>query len=203
MPPSRSELAAKHARLLELAAQGWTTQALARELHMDRRDVRRIRNEAGLPTNPVYENQPLTLEEKWRSLTRPVDGGHLDWVGERASRSGTPVLRYRETSYSPAAIAFRIRTGRDAQGRTFAECGHRQCIAPEHVDDLTTRLRDRDALRTILGKHPARPACVHGHDQDVEGRRTPDGRAYCQACNREKKLAQARRARVAQGSVQS
>jgi hypothetical protein len=190
MPPSKAELAAKHARLLELAAEGWTTRALALELHMDRRSVRQIRNDAGLPADPKPVRQPLTLEEKWAALTRKTRGGHRKWLGERAKRSGTPVMRYREQSYSPAAIAFRIRTGRDAVGQTFAECGYPHCVAPEHVDDTTTRFRNRDALRKVLGMPAAPERCVRRHDQAVEGRRGPDGVAYCEACKRERRFQQ-------------
>lgn len=187
MPPSKAELAAKHARLLELAAQGAATAVIARELHMDRRSVRSIRNAAELPADPKPEMQPLTLEQKWANLTRQVDGGHLEWLGERAKRSGTPVMRYREKPYSPAAIAFRIRTGRDAVGQTFAECGYRHCVAPEHVDDTLTRVRDRDSLRAVLGMAPPPKQCVHGHDQAKEGRRGPGGVAYCEACKRDQR----------------
>lgn len=195
MPPSKAELAAKHARLLKLAAQGWTTLAIARELHMDRRSVRQIRNDAGLPADPKPTQQPLTLEQKWASLTRKTRGGHRKWLGERAKRSGTPVMRYREQSYSPAAIAFRIRTGRDAEGQTFAECGYPHCVAPEHVDDTTTRFRDRDALRKVLGKPAAPERCVRLHDQAVEGRRGPDGVSYCEACKREQRFAHIKKPR--------
>lgn len=184
MPPSRAELAAKHARVVELAAAGVPTSTIATELHMDRRTVRALRNEAGHPATPRVA-QPLTLEEKWASLTREVGGGHLEWLGERAKRSGTPVMRYREEPYSPAAIAFRMRTGRDAVGQAFAECGYRHCVAPEHVDDTTTRIRDREALRRVVGMPAAPKVCRHGHDQAVDGRREADGTAYCQACKRE------------------
>ena len=190
MPPTRAELAAKHARLLELAATGCTTQEIARELHMDRRSVRQIRNDAGLPADLKPERQPLTLEQKWATFTRSVDGAHLEWTGSRVTNPArTPILRYRGRVYSAAGVAFKIRTGRDAVGQAFAECGQHQCVAPEHVDDTTTRVRDRDALRIVLGMPLAPAVCSHGHGQAVNGRREPDGTAYCAACKQEQRAA--------------
>lgn len=197
MPPSRAELAAKHARVAELAAQGTPTSTIANELHMDRRSVREIRNTAGHPAKPKPGVTTSTMEEKWTKLTNRVGGGHLEWLGERAKRSGTPVLRYREVSYSPAAIAFRMRTGREPEGQCFAECGFPHCVSPEHVDDTTTRVRDREALRRVIGMRPAPKVCRKGHDQKAEGRRLPDGRSYCLACQRECKRPLKQRTRTA------
>lgn len=186
MGVSRAESARKRARLLELAAAGTSTAAIVRELHMDVRDVRRIRNEAGHPA-PKWKPQPLTRDEKWRSLTCEVDGGHLDWLGERQTTSGTPVMRYKEESYTAAGIAFELRTGRKPIGQAFAECGFKHCVAPEHVDDTETRIRDRQALRIVLGMRPAKEKCRRGHDQALDGRRSPNGGAYCEGCRREQR----------------
>lgn len=184
MAVSRAETARKRAQLLDLAAAGTSTAQIARELHMDRRDVRRLRNEAGHPA-PEKIRQPLTLEEKWRANTRPVDGGHLEWLGECQRTSGTPVMRYRERCYTAAAIAFEIQHGRKPVGQAFAECGFKHCVAPEHVDDTETRVRDRQALRMVLGMRPAKEKCRRGHDQAAHGRRLPSGVAYCERCRRE------------------
>lgn len=187
MPPSRAELAEKHARVVELAAAGATTLSIATGLHMDRRSVRQIRNAAGYPANPKPGTTTRTVEQKWADLARLVDGGHLEWSGQIAKRSGTPIMMFREESYSPAALAFRHAHGRDPEGPVFAECGFPHCISPAHVDDTTTRMRDRDALRRVVGMPRPPKVCAHGHDQAIEGRRETDGRSYCEACKRERR----------------
>ena len=59
------------------------------------------------------ECQPLTLVQKWAQRTRALPGGHLVWTGERATGSRTPVLRYKERTFTAAAVAFRLGTGED------------------------------------------------------------------------------------------
>lgn len=169
--------------------EGKSTGAIARELRADRGRVRAIRAELGIPAY-VQIPQPLTLEQKWQANTRHVDGGHLEWTGERQSTSGTPVLRYWPKSYSPAAIAFRIKYGRDAQGYAYAECGVKHCVAPDHVEDEAGRARTREQLRYLTGGQERPERCVHGHDQAEHGRYEADGRAYCEACKRERKHAE-------------
>lgn len=164
-------------QITELIGQGRSTEAIARELGCDKGRVRGIRQDLGVP-NAV--RQLLTLEEKWRARTRLVDGGHLEWLGEHV---GTPVMRYREKSFTAAAIAFRIRHGRDPQGYAIADCGHQHCVAPDHVDDEPGRKRTREQLRYLSGGRARPMVCVNGHDQGVHGAFGTDGRrAYCKAC---------------------
>lgn len=165
-----------------------SSSAIARMLGVDRAAVRRIRSEAGIPYVPV--EQARTLEEKWASHTRPASDGHVEWTGERQSTSGTPVMRYKEANYSPAAVAFRIKHGRDAEGYAIADCGLKHCVAPDHVDDEAGRRRIREQLRYLTGGRERKPFCVHGHDQAVHGRYETDGRAYCEACKVEQKRAE-------------
>ena len=171
-------------QIVKLIRQGKTNTAIARQLHCDRHRVGNIRHELGIANLP---RQPLTLDEKWAGNTRPVDGGHLEWTGERGSASGTPVMRYREQSYSPAAIAYRIQHGREPKGYAYAECGLKHCVAPAHVDDETTRIQTREQLRYLTGGRARKPVCNHGHDQAVHGRYETDGRAYCEECKRLKR----------------
>ncbi|MGW5928037.1 helix-turn-helix domain-containing protein [Streptomyces anulatus] len=166
--------------ITELLHRGLSNTAIARQLHCDRHRVGTIRRELGIAELPA---QPLSLEEKWRSLVRPVEGGHLEWVGERQKISGTPVMRYRGKSYSPAAIAFSIHHGRAAQGRVFAECDDvKHCVAGQHVDDEAGRAQVREQLRYLRGGRKRKSVCLHGHDQTVHGKYERDGRAYCDAC---------------------
>ncbi|MET9099988.1 hypothetical protein [Streptomyces antibioticus] len=170
----------KDAEIRALLRAGRSGNAVALELGVDRAAVRRIRAEAGIPTPPV---QPLSLEEKWAAHTRMLEGGHREWTGERVGKSRTPVMRYREKSYSPFAIAFRQRTGRDPVGQAKAECDLHQCVAPEHVEDEPGRTRLREQLSLVMGRAPRKPRCRRGHDQAEHGRYSPDGVPYCQTCH--------------------
>jgi len=170
----------KDAQIRELIAQGLSNAKVAQETGADRSAVRRIRGEMGVALPPA---QPLSLEEKWQERTRPVEGGHLEWTGERANTSRTPVMRYRGKTFTAAAIAFRRRTGRDPVGQVKAECDMRQCVAPEHVEDEPGRTRLREQLRLLLGMGERPAVCRRGHDQSEHGRLQGDGVAYCQLCH--------------------
>ena len=167
-----------------LATHG--NKAIAAQLGMDPRTVRTIREAAGIP----YVPQPrgyATAEDKWAALVRPVDGGHLEWTGERVGAAGTPVMRFRERSMSPAGIAFRKRTGRDPVGQVRPECDYPHCVAPACVQDEPGRKALRLTLRRIKGMPDPPPQCTAGHDQATHGRLDEDGRHYCEACKRNSK----------------
>lgn len=173
--------------IVALIQQGKSNSAIARELHCDKARAARIRTELGLPN---AARQPLTLEEKWAARTRPLDGGHLEWLGEHVGRSGTPVMRYREASYTATGIAFRIRTGRDPVGYAIAECDRHHCVAPAHVEDDPGRQQAREQLRYLTGGQQRHERCAHGHDQTKHGRYSPTGTAYCGACKHNRKRKQ-------------
>lgn len=166
--------------IIAMLQEGHSNTRIVRELRVDKQRVRRIRTELDLPTF-VRTELTRTLEAKWALDTQPVDGGHLAWAGERAT-SGTPVVSYRQKHHSAAAVAFRIRTGRDPQGYAIADCGMKHCVAPEHVEDEAGRIRNREQLRYLMGGRERKPFCSHGHDQVEHGRYEPDGTAYCEAC---------------------
>ncbi|WP_432247684.1 hypothetical protein ACRAR1_06975 [Streptomyces sanyensis] len=168
-------------QIAALLHQGLSNMEISRRLRCDRHRVGDIRRELGLARTP---HQPLTLEEKWRSNVREADGGHLEWTGSRQSRSGTPVMRYRQQALTAAAIAFRIKHGRDPIGYAYAECGVRHCVAPDHVDDQEGRTRGREQLRYLSGGRERPAVCrVAGHDQAEHGRLSPDGVSYCHTCH--------------------
>lgn len=175
-------------QIIEALKAGKSNTAISRELRADKARVRQIRAELGVEPH-VHIPQPLTLEEKWAVNTRPVDGGHLEWTGERRTASRTPVLRYWPKTYSPAAIAFRMKHGRDPEGQVYADCGMKQCVAPDHVDDVPGRLAKRAALRQAKGVPERQEQCRYGHDQSVHGRFERDGRPYCEACKADAKHA--------------
>ncbi|ONK09286.1 hypothetical protein [Streptomyces sp. MP131-18] len=166
----------KYTEIIGLLRQGHSNTEIARRLRCDRHAVGDIRRAASIP------RQRLSLEEKWRARVREINGGHMEWLGERQSTSGTPIMRYREKPYTAAQIAFRIAHGREPQGYVVAGCGRKHCVAPEHVEDLTTRARVREQLRYLTGGGQRPPVCRHGHDQARWGRYEPDGTAYCHAC---------------------
>ncbi|MFF8412882.1 hypothetical protein [Streptomyces omiyaensis] len=156
-----------------------SSTAIARELGVDKAAVRRIRTETGIEyTRP----RSATPEEKWKTLVRPVDGGHLEWLGQRAGTSGTPVMKLRDQPHSPFAIAFQQRTGRAPVGQVRPECEHPHCVAPAHVEDQPGRIHLRSQLRAVLGTRPRPTTCRHGHDQELHGSFEPDGTSYCVAC---------------------
>ncbi|MDX2698962.1 helix-turn-helix domain-containing protein [Streptomyces ipomoeae] len=178
---------ATRAQIVALLRTGLSNAAIARQLGCDRHRVGDIRKQVGIPNIPP---QPLTLEEKWRANTRPIEGGHLEWTGERVNASRTPVMRYKDQYYSPAAIAFRIKHGREPQGYVIAECDVKHCISPDCVDDEAGRQRTREQLRYLLGGPEHKTHCVNGHDLAVHVRYSPDGKtAYCEACKTEQKQA--------------
>ncbi|RLU79259.1 hypothetical protein CTZ27_37075 [Streptomyces griseocarneus] len=170
-------------QIIELLHKGLSNTAIAKQLRCDRHRVGTIRRDLEIPDVPA---QPLTLEEKWAARTRPVEGGHLEWTGERSS-DGTPVMRYSPDSHSPAGIAFRIKYGREPEGYVWADCGFKHCVAPDHVDDAAARLRTREQLRYLTGRGKRPAVCRHGHDQAAHGRYESDGRAYCGACKRQRR----------------
>ena len=177
MSPSRPN--ATRADIVAALQLGHSNLRISRELHCDKTRVACIRLDLGLPHAPL---QPLTLEEKWASKTRPADGGHLEWNGERAKATGTPIMRYKEANYSPAAIAFEKRHGRPPQGYVKAECGYPHCVAPDHVNDEAGRQQARLRVRAERGLGNIPTKCVSGHDLTEHAKLESDGRAYCGMC---------------------
>lgn len=170
----------KDAEIRRLINEGASNAAVRRATGADASAIRRIRRDVGVPCPPQYTH---TLESKWTERTRPVEGGHLEWTGERNKVSGTPLIRYGEQTYTAASVAFRMRTGRDPVGPVKAECSLHQCVAPEHVEDGPGRDRLREQLRYLLGKGERPARCRRDHDQAEDGRLLPDGTAYCKACS--------------------
>ncbi|MFF7966708.1 hypothetical protein ACFZC3_15240 [Streptomyces sp. NPDC007903] len=175
-----SQVGASQADIVALLGQGLSNTAIASQLGCDRHRVAVIRRAQGLPDVVA---QPLTLEQKWSALTRALDGGHLEWCGEKVGPSESPVMRYKGRSYSPTKIAFTIQHGRPPEGQVKPECGMRHCVAPTHVEDQPGRTRLRDQLWLLRGGHARQTHCRRGHDQSVHGRNLPDGYPYCGACH--------------------
>ncbi|MFC9681325.1 helix-turn-helix domain-containing protein [Streptomyces sp. NPDC056948] len=174
---------ATRAAIVAMLRDGHSNSQIARELRCDKGRVRRIRTELDLPTF-VPAEQTRTIEDKWRLFARAVDGGHMEWTGERVGAAGSPVMRYKDSYCSPSAIAFELRHGRPPQGYAIADCGRKRCIAPDHVEDEAGRLAKRQEIRRANGLDSRPETCQRGHDQTEHGRLEQDGRPYCAACKR-------------------
>ncbi len=134
--------------IVALLKESHSDRYIARALSTSTRRVGRIRAELDLPK---AERMPtLTLEQKWRTFTTPVDGGHLDWTG--SLRDGTtPVFMHRGTNYMGRRIAFRIANQREPVGRVLPGCDVPDCVAPEHVEDQPMREALRTQYQAIFG----------------------------------------------------
>lgn len=181
----------REAEILQLLARGLTNSEIGWQLGICRQSVGEVRRAHRIPNAP---GSAQSLEEAWAARTLPVEGGHLEWLGERRPPSGIPILRHDGVAYTAARIAFRLQHGREPQGRVLADCGVAQCVAPGHVEDAPGRLRVREQLRFLDGRGVRPERCVRGHDQAVHGRYEASGTAYCQECKRERRRAAAERA---------
>lgn len=143
--------------IAELLHKGLPDRTIAQQLHCDHKTVAKARAALRLPKARRGIKPAATIEDLFRARTESVDGGHLRWTGY-TDKHGTPTLRYAGRLHTAHRVAFRIRTGRDADGKAAEECGYEGCVEPSHVDDKTIRDRDRTALAAILGADPQRPA---------------------------------------------
>lgn len=187
MSPARPN--ATRADIIAMLRDGHSNNRIVRELRCDKQRVIRIRAELDLPAF-VQAQQTRTLEEKWALSIKPVHDGHLEWTGERAKATGTPVMRYKEVGYSPAAVAFEMRHGRPPQGYVKADCDLKHCIAPDHVNDEAGRQQARRKARAQRGLGDVPAKCVSGHDLAEHAKFESDGTAYCGLCKALDKRAQ-------------
>ncbi|MFC8463371.1 helix-turn-helix domain-containing protein [Streptomyces sp. NPDC057250] len=179
----------KDAEIRALLTEGHHNTEIHRRTGADTDAIARIRQagDYGPPTISTIRPRFATAEEKWASLVREVEGGHLEWLGERAGANGTPVMRFRNKSVTPAGIAFTKRTGRPPVGQVRAECDYPGCIAPDCVDDVPGRAHVRAQLRAVRGLPALPDHCPHGHARADHGAFENDGIPYCRACKREQK----------------
>lgn len=173
----------REAEILAALQAGGSNRGIARDLRVDPKAVAYLRAAHNIP--PV--RGALDLEESWAARVEPVEGGHLRWTGQRTTKSGTPLLHHRGTTYTAARIAFRKRTGRDPVGQVKADCGLPHCVAPDHVEDEPARVRARQQYRAVLGLADLSETCPAGHDRATAGRIGRDGSPYCQECRRERR----------------
>lgn len=174
---------ASREQIIAALRAGQPVNRIAADLHVDKGRVRAIRNDLGIPAYVRGSEQP-SIEDRWRQHAHPVDGGHMEWTGERSTTSSRPLISHQYKHHSAAAVAFRIRTGRDPVGYAYADCGMKHCVAPDHVEDQPGRQRNREQLRYLQGRQALPERCQNGHDQREHGRIHTDGAAYCNTCKR-------------------
>jgi hypothetical protein len=126
------------AQITELLQAGGTDRGIERHLGVSKRQVRKIRQELGIP--PHLPGNPLrgqTLEDAfWRRVV-PTDDGHLLWPYYRPGR--TCLLKHRDRNHSAHKIAFRLAYKREPVGLVRTGCGTPGCVHPRHVDDQAMR----------------------------------------------------------------
>ncbi|MFE7237242.1 hypothetical protein [Streptomyces sp. NPDC057580] len=133
--------------IVELLNAGYSDKAISRQLHINQRRAKAVREELGLPTHKPGMAPSSAEDLFWRRAVH-TDDGHLLWPGSaRTIRTG-----HQGARRSVAQIAFRIRHGRDPIGKAIAGCGTTGCIHPAHVEDQPMRDQLSDQYRAIFGE---------------------------------------------------
>jgi hypothetical protein len=180
--------------LAAMFREGATNKEAVLALGIDKQTAARYRTRLGFgpaPKRPAPNRSPLTVEQKFMTYTRPVEGGHLEWTGRRTRSNGTPMFTHHERSYTARSIAFRVATGRAPEGYVTAECENPECVAPAHVEDEPGRTHVRAQLAAVIGTATPLVECNRGHATATHRRYSPDGAPYCAACVAEVKRARA------------
>ena len=117
---------------------------IARQLRVSRETVRATHRALGLPAR-VRGGGPAhaSLEDAYRANTRPLDGGHVQWLGYM---DGSLPIVFHSSQHTPAPrIGFRLHHGRDPEGRLMRTCVMPGCVAGAHYADQRIRETNRRA----------------------------------------------------------
>lgn len=147
------------ADVAELLLAGLSDSAIARELGVDANcTVRPARAALGIPKVRPGRRPAATVEDLFWRRTQPVDDGHLIWTGYRSSEDagGCPILRHGGRKHTAYRIAFRLKHGRDPEGKVTPTCERDGCVAPEHTEDRLIRERTAATFDAIFGGVTAR-----------------------------------------------
>ncbi|MEU2510518.1 WhiB family transcriptional regulator [Streptomyces syringium] len=174
--------------IAELLSQGLPDYAIAKTLRVDRTTVIWTREQLGLPKSRAGRKAASSIEELFYQRVEHLDDGHLRWTGYRC-KQGVPKLRYEGRTSTAYRVAFRIHHGRDPEGRCAPACELKGCVAPGHVDDDSTRQRDRRAYADIVGRRARKDRCIRGHDLKRHRYYFANGRSCCGACVKERSRA--------------
>ncbi|MFJ4649503.1 hypothetical protein ACIP6Q_39215 [Streptomyces bobili] len=126
----------------ELLKAGLSNRAIARELHVDAKDVSAARIVLGLPKAKSGKRPASTPEDLFWHRAQPTDDGHMQWTGYH-TKDGVPGLRHRGTFYTANRLAYRMATGRDPEGYALPSCGRDHCVKPGHHTDRVDREREK------------------------------------------------------------
>lgn len=137
------------ADVAELLRAGNSNRTIARQLHVDAKDVAAAREVLSLPKAKSGSKAAASPEDLFWKRAKPTDDGHMEWTGY-GTNSGTPGLRHGGRFYTAYRLAFRIAAGRDPEGYALPSCGRDHCVKPGHHDDRADREREQrvDALYT-------------------------------------------------------
>lgn len=139
------------ADVAELLRAGYSDSAIERQLHVDHRTVGAVRELLNIPKAKRGRRPAATPEDLFWHRTQPADDGHLLWTGHLAN-GVTPALRHGGRLITAYRVAFRIRHGRDPEGKVTPSCDVDGCVHPNCMDDRTTRQRTASTYAAIFGE---------------------------------------------------
>jgi len=160
------------AAIEELLRAGYSDKAIARQLHVHRNRVRDLRDELDIPQHKPGPSASGSPEDLFWRRAQPTDDGHLLWPwASTCVRIGHDGPRI-----TAARLAFRIRHGRDPEGKVTNTCARIGCIHPDHVADQPMRAQARQERLTQIPRRPAgRQALTPAQAFDAHTTATADG----------------------------
>jgi hypothetical protein len=137
------------ADIAELLRAGRSARAISRELHVDDKAVRAVRDLLHLPTAKPGPQPAGSPEDLFWRRVQPIDGGHMLWTG--GTTGGCPTLRHNGKRTTAYRIAFTIRHGREPEGKVTVACDRELCVSPHCVEDRVIRERTAHTYAAIFG----------------------------------------------------
>jgi hypothetical protein len=129
----------------EMLTAGKSLSATARQCQMQSTDLRRIRDELGIPPHPPG-TKAESIDDTFRRRTTLADDGHLLWP-----TTDYHIRTVEGASMSAGRYAFQQKYGRRPVGKVIAGCGTPRCVHPDHVEDRPMREALASQLATIFG----------------------------------------------------
>jgi hypothetical protein len=134
------------AAIEELLRAGYSDKAIERQLHVSRRRARALRHRLGLPNHKGGPTPAASVEDLFWRRARSTDDGHLMWPSYDPQHGAA--IRHNGRRQSALRVAFRIRYGREPEGRVSSGCGISGCVHPRHVEDAAMRQQYRAIFGT-------------------------------------------------------
>lgn len=161
-------------------------------------------------------NAPLPVMERFLDRSKPTSNGCRLWTGTINHFTGYGTLSVNNKAEYAHRLAYTLFVGPipdgmdvdhtchngDASCKGEAECLHRRCVNPDHLEPVTHRTNVTRSHLAPAGKNSRKTHCKHGHKFTPENTITSlSGRRACRAChNRCQREADARR-RAARNAV--